>query len=585
MINLDSGTILTQQNNAVLAWTGRKLFKLSCDYTSLISKAPVVTRVTEATRTYTLSNTLDAPHNTDSPEAQRRTPANVQVFLGSTKPIAFRADSNHSFCMDCVIERSCDAAAAHSEEAFLTLQRWRSGDAAVIAYRDDDDLISFLIHAVQSTPLVDGYALEAERDETGHPVTRKVFIAAHPRCTANHKPAPGPRSLDDLCHESMGLIRHSRRLTEFPSQEILIQAHATSFHPDSTPRPDFRRDLLIGFGVDRDPELAKLKAFAESLERRACTTPVKGRAISSSARNLKGRTLSIDDVAMYVSGQGLSGSTEPDPDAIRDWVQGVSVLTNEPVYVPVEMVYFEGSQTKHHLKATTSGVALHSSQQKAIESAALELIERDSFLVSWISQTPPVLLEDCAERFDFQGREWAIDLYALPSVVKIPVRMGVARPLDRGDGTVVGLSCSCDASTARMHALREARVGLYGYTVDVGKAEKGLSATSRHRTYHAHGKEIAQWLEGSHSPTETCIEHRLTCPISALVAANFEPILVDLGSDELRLFDLHCMRVIVPGLIPIQFGRPLPLGLPRVVTSISNLGSDELARRSFHPMS
>ena len=40
---------------------------------------------------------------------------------------------------------------------------------------------------------------------------------------------------------------------------------------------------------------------------------------------------------MYVSGQGLSGSTEPDPDAIRDWVQGVSVLTNEPVYVPVEI--------------------------------------------------------------------------------------------------------------------------------------------------------------------------------------------------------------------------------------------------------
>jgi ribosomal protein S12 methylthiotransferase accessory factor len=69
-----------------------------------------------------------------------------------------------------------------------------------------------------------------------------------------------------------------------------------------------------------------------------------------------------------------------------EWVEGKDELTGKSKYLLADLVYFPYfGETPPYLFANSSGVAAHPDLQQAIESSVLELIERDSFMIAYLT--------------------------------------------------------------------------------------------------------------------------------------------------------------------------------------------------------
>jgi ribosomal protein S12 methylthiotransferase accessory factor len=81
------------------------------------------------------------------------------------------------------------------------------------------------------------------------------------------------------------------------------------------------------------------------------------------------------------------------------WIQGFSLLTKAPIWVPGQIVH--AGNTEYHKQKndrheptiiynTTNGLATQQTQRGAILCGALEMIERDAYMITWLNQlTPP----------------------------------------------------------------------------------------------------------------------------------------------------------------------------------------------------
>jgi ribosomal protein S12 methylthiotransferase accessory factor len=69
-----------------------------------------------------------------------------------------------------------------------------------------------------------------------------------------------------------------------------------------------------------------------------------------------------------------------------EWVEGTDEITGVRKKIFADLVYFPYfPDTPPYVFANSSGVAAHPELQKAIESSALELIERDSFMIAYLT--------------------------------------------------------------------------------------------------------------------------------------------------------------------------------------------------------
>jgi ribosomal protein S12 methylthiotransferase accessory factor len=86
-----------------------------------------------------------------------------------------------------------------------------------------------------------------------------------------------------------------------------------------------------------------------------------------------------------------------DPEQRIGWVVGENILSNKDVLIPKQMTswFVSGRMDKKFLfDPTTNGSAGHFTKEGAILRGLLEVIERDAFLVHWLTKTPPRKVEE-----------------------------------------------------------------------------------------------------------------------------------------------------------------------------------------------
>ncbi|WP_280671830.1 TOMM precursor leader peptide-binding protein [Kitasatospora sp. MAP12-44] len=309
------------------------------------------------------------------------------------------------------------------------------------------------------------------------------------------------------------------------------------------------------------------------------------------------------------------GITPFAPDREIPWVWGYSLRDQQPVLVPEILTYYHspGGLANRFVQESSNGCASGGCLEEAVYFGLMEAVERDAFLLAWYgmldlpeldarSSTRPQTrtMVDRLEMYGYRARFFDTRI-SFP----IPVVTAVAERIDGGLGRLCfGAGASLDPEAALAAGLCEIAtdaVNLRGRTV---REERRLRAMAedfdRIQVLHDHPlvyglPEMAGYADfllaergrppqpldrlrgaGAIPPGDDLREDLRRC-VEAVTGAGFDVVVVDQTMPEQRQLGFHTASVIVPGLLPIDFGhrRQRALGMPRLRTAPREAGLRE----------
>ncbi|MGF7029945.1 ribosomal protein S12 methylthiotransferase accessory factor [Paenibacillus mucilaginosus] len=360
---------------------------------------------------------------------------------------------------------------------------------------------------------------------------------------------------------------------------------------------------------------SELSAILEGLERYCGTAPRGKRpVVRGSWRQLAGEALDPISVGLYAKEQyELPGFPfRPfDPDVQTDWVWGYSFAQERPMLVPQWLAYYSSPCRQGFVYETSNGCALGGSLEEAILYGMLEIVERDSFLLTWYAQLPLPQLDPRSTG----DRELNLMVDRLQAAAGFDVLLFNAT-MENGIPSIwalaknrkpngINLICAAGAHPDPVRAAKGAVHELSGMTLTMGhKFEsnrenhvKMLRDPSLVRSMEDHSMLYSlpeaeprlNFLLKQNRPMRTFAQEfgaapksrDLTEDLKAMIGTfhrlQLDVIVVDQTTPELQRNSLHCVKVLIPGMLPMTFGYHFTrvAGLDRVLRVPAELGYTE----------
>ncbi|MEV4616727.1 TOMM precursor leader peptide-binding protein [Kitasatospora sp. NPDC049258] len=412
-----------------------------------------------------------------------------------------------------------------------------------------------------------------------------------------------------------GLIRHTDRGAE---GGLVMAGASMPLRFDNLAEP--------GYGRSRDYRTSELTAILEALERYGGVAPG---GLRSSVRGTW-RELAPHAVHPDVFGHHPDESYDDptfryrvfDPDRPLWWVWAHSFVSGSARLVPEALAYYychrlRGDDPVSYYEVS-NGCALGSSWEEATLHGLMETVERDAFLCTWYTRTtPPTIdLDSCHDRsVPLQAgairsstgyRVHAFDIttdYGIPAVwvmAEHPDRKGPALLCTAGAGL--------DPERALLNALNELGPILSDvirrYPDEADRAAEMVRDPYQVVTMPDHSAvyadpEAARRLDFLFGGPTIGVDEiggpdrlrpdrdDLTVDLRAAAERVGEVLVVDQTTPEHRAGGFSCVKVLVPGAVPMTFGyrnRRID-GLPRLLTlprRLGRLGTD-LTRDQLNP--
>ncbi|MEV5029564.1 TOMM precursor leader peptide-binding protein [Paenibacillus sp. LPE1-1-1.1] len=357
---------------------------------------------------------------------------------------------------------------------------------------------------------------------------------------------------------------------------------------------------------------SEMTAILEGLERYCGMSPRgKQTAVHDSYRNLKDQALNpvlvgVHEKEMY---ERPDFPFRPfDPARPIDWVWGYSFLQERPILVPELLAYYSSGCGHGFVYETSNGCALGGSLEEAIFYGIMEVVERDSFLMTWYAQLQlspldPYSAGDLELNLMIERlREVAMyDVYLFNSTMEhgIPSVWAIAK--NRTD-TGVNLICAAGAHPDPVRAAKGAIHELSGMMLSLNeKLEENREQYEqmlhdpflvRQMDDHSMLYSLKQSEERLHFLLQNgrpCLTFEeafkpkakhadltddLKDVLHALRELSLDVIVVDQTTPETLRNSLHCVKVLIPGMLPMTFGQHLVrlTGLERVMRVPAELG-------------
>ncbi|MEU8403436.1 TOMM precursor leader peptide-binding protein [Nonomuraea sp. NPDC048892] len=361
-----------------------------------------------------------------------------------------------------------------------------------------------------------------------------------------------------------------------------------------------------------------LLGILEAHERIAGTQPRRfSDPVVGTYRNLRSSALDPAECGLYTEEFYARSRhyTPYHPDLPIPWVWGYSLRDERPLLVPAAITYYHLiDQTGRFVQECSNGCASGGCLEEAILHALLELVERDAFLIAWYAK--PRLREIdpysstrirnrlMMDRLSMYGYD--LRLFDASIEFPIPVVIAVAQRRDGGMGTLLfGAGASLDPEEAIASGLYEVASAIPdfpGYTkmraeeltakaADFGKVLSlsdhaplyGLPEMARHAA-HLLGdggrpadlppvEEVFPGRPDERPRTLDLLDDLRFC-VQSVVKAGFDVIVVDQTSPEQAEIGLRTASVVIPGLLPIDFGwgRQRALHMTRTRTVLRRAG-------------
>lgn len=352
-------------------------------------------------------------------------------------------------------------------------------------------------------------------------------------------------------------------------------------------------------------ELSELTAILEGLERYCGIAPRgKQTVIHDSYRNLKDHAINPEIVGTH-SKEQYASSGFPfkafNPNRKIDWVWGYSFLKKEPILVPELLSYYSLGCGHGFVYETSNGCAIGGSLEEAIFYGILEIVERDAFLMTWYAQLAlPRLdlksandqeLELMVQRISAVG---GYDFHLFNSTMEHSIPSIVAIATNRKQKGM-NIICAAGAHLDPVKAVKSAIHEIAGMMLTLDKKFEEnydkylemLQDSTLVRQMDDHGmlyglpqaQERLQFLLEDNRPLKTFAEEfkwtakhaDLTEDLKDMLHVfnqlNLDVIVVDQTTPEIRRNGLHCVKVLIPGMLPMTFGHHLTrvTGLERVL--------------------
>jgi ribosomal protein S12 methylthiotransferase accessory factor len=371
-------------------------------------------------------------------------------------------------------------------------------------------------------------------------------------------------------------------------------------------------------------------ALLEGLERHASILPRKKKlTVFDSYENLAEHALNPVDCGLYEPELYRTNAffTPYTPDLKVYWVWGYSLTQKRPILVPSQLVYYTDytRQQKMFVQDCSNGCAIGSSLEEAILSGLMELVERDSFLISWYAQLSLPRIDPWSsksretlfilDRIERMGYD--VHLLDMRLDLGIPAVMGVTRRRDRNLGAMVfAAGCSLNPEQAVRGALCEIASYVSDFDRRVAAREDEVRLMMQDYTnvkelgHHAllYGlPEMSDKVDFlfqnpvSRGIEETYRDWMEECPrhldlrddiqfcLGRLNSVGLDQVIViDQTSPEQERLGFNTACVIVPGLLPIDFGygreRVNTLSRLFTVPRTSGFTKAELTRADLNPL-
>ncbi|MFE7094416.1 TOMM precursor leader peptide-binding protein [Streptomyces erythrochromogenes] len=306
-----------------------------------------------------------------------------------------------------------------------------------------------------------------------------------------------------------------------------------------------------------------------------------------------------------------------DPDREIAWVWGWSLRDRTPRLVPEILTYYHAPGLENRfVQESSNGCASGGSPAEAAYFGLMEVVERDAFLLTWYGRQPlPEIDPASSSRPSTRAMVDRLAMYGYRArffdtriTFPVPVVTAVAERFDGGPGRMcfgagAGLdpesalaSALCEIATdavnlpgrterdeARLRAMAadfDLVTALHDHPLVYGIPEMGAHADFLLRgPGRAHRRTVAElaWPDAWGAPASDDVRTDLERCVSAVAAEGFDVVVVDQTMPEQRALGLHTVSVLVPGLLPIDFGwsRQRALGMPRMRTGLFAAGLRE----------
>ncbi len=343
--------------------------------------------------------------------------------------------------------------------------------------------------------------------------------------------------------------------------------------------PTLKDDESSGVGLSRDDAQARIKAMAEYLERKSLECP--GLPLTKEAYKNLG-TDAIDPARFCnFRDVDLGGKKEEYLSHLRtsliSWSPVSAVGENKTFLVPSQLVYVPFLSDEPMIRPQVStGAAGHFSLDSARVNGLFEVIERDAFILKYLSKlgSPQVALDgDLIELQNYFKRYLLeVKIYDITSDLGIPTYLAVN--IDQtGLGPAVSLGAKTgfnprEAIAGAMLESQQIRQWIrYSHLVD-GQPE--LSDPSKVKTMKDRGyfwsrKSMIDELSFLDNGSQVHIRPRedfrssLTETIRRLGDKGIEVYFADITHERLRGKGFHVTKAIAPDLHPLFLDEDYPL--------------------------
>ncbi|AZS16593.1 TOMM precursor leader peptide-binding protein [Paenibacillus lutimineralis] len=357
---------------------------------------------------------------------------------------------------------------------------------------------------------------------------------------------------------------------------------------------------------------SELAGILEGLERFCGVTPRGKRTIvRDSYSHLKAAALDPSMIGLHAEEQ-YDQSDFPfmpyDPESPMEWVWGYSFLQARPILVPKLLAYYSLGGEEGFVYETSNGCAVGGSLEEAILYGIFEVVERDSFLLTWYARLEVPRLDynssgDSELILMIQRLRavtgYEVSLYNTTMENGIPSIWALAKG---GSKDSVNLIC---AAGAHLDPIRAAKSAIHELAGMIPTAERRLKERRpeaeamlddpflvEHMEDHSllyslpQAEEWLNFLLDERNPVRTFAEefHSLTWQedltedlkqiLQVFRSLQMDVIVVDQSSSETLRNGLRCVKVLIPGMLPMTFGHHLTrlIGLNRVLDVPLKLG-------------